>query len=109
MRPDDALEEPEEREEGVVDDAKRDRGRERRPLRALDGDELRHELAEEDMAEREDGEGRRRRPRCAARASGGRPGARQHGRGRARAAIAGSPIQPSPRLASVMPNCVTER
>ena len=54
-----ALEEPEDREESVVDDPEGDRCRQGRPLRTLDGDEFRYELAEEDMSERENGEGGR--------------------------------------------------
>ena len=70
-----ALEQPEQRQEREVDDAERDGGGdERRPLRPLDRDELGHELAEEDVREREDARTRpRRRRRASARPWRARP------------------------------------
>jgi hypothetical protein len=73
-----AFEEPEDGEESVVDDAKGDRCRQGRPLRALDGDEFRHQLAEEDMAEGENDEGERV-DRDVERGRGGRSGQRDNG------------------------------
>ena len=83
MTPRRALEQPEERQERDVDDAQRDRGGERRPLRALDGDELGHELAEEHVPEREDGERDRRHDDVHRRGERARRSARAR-RGRAR-------------------------
>ncbi len=61
----------EDRAEDDVDDADGDRGHERRLLRLLNGDELRNELADEHVREREEGE----RDRVDGVVTGGREGA----------------------------------
>ena len=92
--------------EDAVEELHRQRGRERDALGALEAEELRRLLAEHDVQRRDDGEGddegddvdaaSRETPALASGSS-------------SMCATVGSPIQPRPSEASVMPSCDAER